>query len=180
MKKLAIVVSLVAAFGSLAQAASTGNITFNGQLAANTCNVVVEGEAANATVLLPIVSTNQLQTAAKTAGDTGFVMALKDCAGSLPTAAAYFDVGPSVDLTTGRLKNMNRSGAKFVSLQLLDANNTSPTVINAGNPIQATTAGYKDISGGSTELSYIVRYYAEAATSAGQVDSRVVYSILYQ
>ncbi|CAI1121242.1 Uncharacterised protein [Serratia fonticola] len=39
MKNLTVVASLVAVFGSvgLAQAASTGTITFNGELTASTC-----------------------------------------------------------------------------------------------------------------------------------------------
>ncbi|ALX92406.1 fimbrial protein [Serratia fonticola] len=182
MKKLAIVASLVAVFGSvgLAQAASTGTITFNGELTATTCDVVVDGQTADATVTLPTIGTNQLTAATQTAGDTGFVMALNNCAGTLQTASAFFEAGSSVDLTTGRLKNLNGAGATGVSLQLLDANNTTPTVINAGNQIQRTTAGYKDISSGSADLSYIVRYYAEAPTTAGLVDSNVVYSIQYQ
>ncbi|QXN65173.1 fimbrial protein [Serratia fonticola] len=182
MKKLALVASLVAAFGAvnMAQAASTGTITFNGELTATTCDVIVDGQAADATVVLPTMGINQLDAVTKTAGDTGFIMALNNCAGTLTTAAAYFEAGSSVDLTTGRLKNLNGAGATNVSLQLLDANNASPTVINAGNQIQSTTAGFKDISGGSANLSYIVRYYAEAATTAGLVDSNVVYSIQYQ
>ncbi|WP_447883474.1 fimbrial protein, partial [Serratia fonticola] len=105
----AIVASLIAAFGSvgMAQAASTGTITFNGELTATTCDVVVDGQAADATVTLPTVGTNQLNAATKRAGDTGFVMALNNCAGTLQTAAAYFEAGSSVDLTTGRLKNLN-------------------------------------------------------------------------
>ena len=57
MKKLTIVASLVALFGSagLAQAASTGTITFNGELTATTCDVIVDGEAADATVTLPTI-----------------------------------------------------------------------------------------------------------------------------
>ncbi|RDL12902.1 fimbrial protein, partial [Serratia fonticola] len=84
MKKLAIVTSLVAAFGSvsMAQAASTGTITFNGELTATTCDVIVEGQAADATVKLPTIGTNQLNAATKTAGETGFVMALNNCSGT--------------------------------------------------------------------------------------------------
>ncbi|WP_196061644.1 MULTISPECIES: fimbrial protein [unclassified Serratia (in: enterobacteria)] len=181
MKKLAIVASLVAAFGSLgmAQAASTGTITFNGELTATTCDVVVDGQAADATVVLPTIGTNLLQTAGTTRGDTGFVMALNNCSGTLQTASAFFEAGSSVDQVTGRLKNMT-GGATNVSLQLLDGSSTSPAVIQAGNQNQVTNTTYKDISSGSASLPYIVRYYAEAPTTAGTVVSNVVYSIQYQ
>ncbi|WP_447876748.1 fimbrial protein, partial [Serratia fonticola] len=112
------------------------------------CDVVVDGQAADATVTLPTVGTNQLQAATRTAGDTGFVMALNNCAGTLQTASAFFEAGASVDQVTGRLKNMT-GGATNVSLQLLDGSSASPAVIQAGNQNQVTNTTYKDISSGS-------------------------------
>ncbi|WP_422527817.1 fimbrial protein [Serratia fonticola] len=181
MKKLAIAVSLITAsgFSGLALAASTGTITFNGELTANTCDVIVDGQAADATVTLPTVGISQLQTVASTAGDTGFIMALNNCAGTLQTASAFFEAGTSVDLVTGRLKNMV-GNATNVSLQLLDGSNSSLSVIQAGNANQVTNTVYKNISSGSANLPYVVRYYAEAPTTAGTVVSNVVYSIQYQ
>ncbi|MBC3231255.1 MULTISPECIES: fimbrial protein [Serratia] len=181
MKKLAIIASLVAAFGSvgMAQAASTGTITFNGELTANTCDVIVDGQAADATVVLPTIGTNLLDAATKTAGETGFVMALNNCSGTLQTASAFFEAGASVDQVTGRLKNLT-GGATNVSLQLLDASSSSRSVIQAGNQNQVTNTAYVDISSGSANLPYAVRYYAEGATTPGTVVSNVVYSIQYQ
>ncbi|WP_324663562.1 fimbrial protein [Enterobacter bugandensis] len=181
MKKLAIIASLAAVFGttSLAQAASTGTITFNGELTATTCDVIVDGQAADATVVLPTVGTNQLNAANKTAGETGFVMALNNCAGTLQTASAFFEAGPSVDVVTGRLKNMSGT-ATNVSLQLIDASSPTHAVIQAGNQNQVTNTTYKDVSSGSANLPYAVRYFAENATTAGTVVSNVVYSIQYQ
>ncbi|WP_196062278.1 MULTISPECIES: fimbrial protein [unclassified Serratia (in: enterobacteria)] len=183
MKKLAIAASLIAVFGTvgLAQAASTGTITFNGELTANTCDVVVDGQQADATVILPTVSTSQLQAATRTAGDTGFVMALSNCAGTLETASAFFQAGASVDAVTGRLLNTaGGAGATNVSLQLLDASSPTQAVIKAGSQDQVTAMTYQDVTGGSATLPYIVRYYAEDATTAGKVVSSVVYSIQYQ
>ncbi|CAI2039622.1 Type-1A pilin [Serratia fonticola] len=180
MKKILLsAIATVVLSSGMAHAASTGTITFNGELTATTCDVVVDGQAADATVVLPTVGTNQLQTAAKTAGDTGFVMALNNCSGTLETASAFFEAGASVDQVTGRLKNMT-GGATGVSLQLLDGSNTSRTVIQAGNQNQVTSTKYVDISSGSASLPYAVRYYAEAPTTAGTVVSNVVYSIQYQ
>ncbi|CAI1665586.1 fimbrial protein [Serratia fonticola] len=181
MKKLTIVASLIAVFGSvgMAQAASTGTITFEGELTANTCDVVVDGQNADATVILPTVSTSQLQDAANTAGDTSFVMALSNCSGTLETASAFFQAGASVDAVTGRLMNMG-AGATNVSLQLLDGSSPTQEVIKVGSPEQVGAMTYKTVTGGSTTLPYIVRYYAEAPTTAGTVVSNVVYSIQYQ
>ena len=180
MKKILLSAIAAAVLSSgMVQAASTGTITFNGELTANTCDVIVDGQTANATVVLPTVSTSQLQTAAKTAGDTGFVMALNNCSGTLETASAFFEAGASVDSVTGRLKNLT-GGATNVSLQLLDASSPSQAVIQAGNQNQVMNTTYKNVTSGSTSLPYIVRYYAEAPTTAGTVVSNVVYSIQYQ
>ncbi|WP_446692694.1 hypothetical protein [Serratia aquatilis] len=57
MKKLALIASLVAACGfvGLAQAASTGIIAFNGELTANTCDVIVDGQAASVSTQLTLM-----------------------------------------------------------------------------------------------------------------------------
>lgn len=181
MKKLAIVAAVAAVLGSvgMAQAASTGTITFNGELTATTCDVIVDGQAADATVVLPTVGINQLTTAGQTAGRTGFNMALKDCAGTLKTASAFFEAGSSVDLVTGRLKNVS-GDATNVGLQLRDGSSASQAVIQAGNSNQTNNTTYVDVATGSANLPYAVEYYADGATTAGTVVSNVVYSIQYK
>lgn len=181
MIKLVIAISLVTVFGAVgsAQAGSTGTITFNGELTANTCDVIVDGQAADATVVLPTVGVNQLQAATRTAGDTGFVMVLNNCVGTLQTASVFFQAGTTVDAVTGRLKNIG-GNATNVSLQLLDGSSTSSSVIQVGNQNQKTNTVYRNVASGSANLPYIVRYYAEAPTTAGTVVSNVVYSIQYQ
>ncbi|WP_337264092.1 MULTISPECIES: fimbrial protein [unclassified Serratia (in: enterobacteria)] len=182
MKKLAIAASLTAVLGSvsLAQAASTGTITFSGELTANTCDVVVDDQAADATVVLPTVSINQLDAPTKTAGRTGFNMILSNCQGALKTASAFFEAGTSVDLATGRLKNMASGGATNVSLQLRDGSSASQAVIKVGNQDQVLNTSYVSVESGSATLPYAVEYYADAATTAGTVVSNVVYSIQYK
>lgn len=181
MKKLAIVASLVATFGSLGlvQAASTGTITFNGELTATTCDVIVDGQAADATVTLPTVGINQLTASGNTAGRTGFVMALQDCAGTLKTASAFFEAGTTVDTVTGHLKNTGGT-ANNVALQLLDGSSASQAVILAGNQNQRVNTIYVDTTTGSASLPYAVEYYANGLTTAGTVKSSVVYSIQYK
>lgn len=181
MKKLVLAVSIFTAVVSVsaAQAASTGTITFNGLLTANTCDVSVAGETADATVVLPTISVSQLTTATNTAGRTGFDMALTNCAGTLETASAFFESGTSVDITTGRLRNMSGS-AENVELQLRDGSSATQAVIQAGNTNQIANTSYVDVSTGSATLPYAVEYYATDETKAGTVVSNVVYSIQYK
>ncbi|WP_337265082.1 MULTISPECIES: fimbrial protein [unclassified Serratia (in: enterobacteria)] len=181
MKKLAIAASLTLVLGSvgMAQAASTGIITFNGELTATTCDVIVDGQAADATVTLPTIGTNQLTAATQTAGRTGFTMALSNCAGTLKTASAFFEEGASVDQATGHLKNMTGTATK-VSLQLRDASTAAQAPIQVGNSNQTLNTSYIDISSGNATLPYAVEYYADGQTTAGTVVSNVVYSIQYK
>ncbi|GAB5070590.1 fimbrial protein [Citrobacter sedlakii] len=181
MKKSAIALTLFAVLGATvnsANAASTGTITFNGQLTATTCDAVVDTQGADATVILPTVGTNQLTTAGQTAGRTGFNIALTNCQGTLQNASAFFEAGPTVDLPSGHL--LNKTGtATGVSLQLRDESSANGDIIVAGNGNQAVNTTYVDVSSGSANLPYSVEYFADTATTAGTVISQVVYSIQY-
>ncbi len=181
MKNIVLAAAVIAAMGSVTavQAASTGTITFNGELTATTCDVIVDGQAADATVTLPTIGTNQLTAVTQTAGSTNFNMALTNCAGTLTTASAFFEDGPSVDAETGRLNNVTGT-ATNVQLQLRDGSSTSRAVIQAGNSNQTANTIYQDVSSGSANLPYAVEYYATGATTAGTVVSNVVYSIQYK
>ncbi|MGL5385917.1 MAG: fimbrial protein [Enterobacterales bacterium] len=178
MKKLTIVASLIAVFGTvgLAQAASTGTITFNGELTANTCDVAIDGQPTDATVILPTVSTGTLAAVNRTAGDTRFMMELTNCS-TTENVSAFFQAGASVD-SNGRL--INSGTATQVSLQLLDGSSAAQDVINIGSQDQVANTVYLATNSGAASLPYIVRYYAEGATGAGTVVSNVVYSIQYQ
>ncbi|NUW65035.1 type 1 fimbrial protein [Cronobacter sakazakii] len=185
MKKLALGLSLAAAMGFAvtAQAASTGTITFEGELTATSCDVNVDGQGSDATITLPTMGINQLDAAGKTAGRTNFVMDLTNCAGTLKTVAAYFEAGASVDPVTGRLKNAaGADNATKVSLQLRDGSSTSYDVIKAGDASQSTKTTFVtyDATEGTATLPYAVEYYAEDATTAGKVNSSVVYSLMYK
>lgn len=173
---LPVIVSIILLSG-LANASSTGNITFNGKLSANTCDVIVDDQAADATVTLPTVNTNQLAATYDIAGETGFTMVLNNCSGVLTSASAFFEPGPTVNTLTGRLKNLGT--ASNVSLQLL-VGAPPMRLIEVGNQNQFLSNLYEDISTGSATLKYTVRYFAEQATTPGTVTSYVVYSLQYQ
>jgi major type 1 subunit fimbrin (pilin) len=164
---------------SATQAASTGTITFNGELTQNTCDVNVGGQGPDAVVVLPTVTTSVLQTPGQTTGRKDFSMVLSNCVGTLRTVAAFFQAGSTVDTVTGRLKNTNGSGATNVSLQLLDIIN-GYKAIQAGNQNQIANTSYVVATTGSANLLYSVQYYAEGATTPGLVTSSVVYSLMYK
>ncbi|WP_418611792.1 fimbrial protein [Klebsiella pasteurii] len=185
MQKSIINLSIAAVLGLAAvsaQAASTGTLTFNGELTDTTCDVDVAGQGASATITLPTVGINELSAAGNVSGRTAFNMNLTNCTvgtkGGHSTVAAFFQPGSTVDLGTGRLQNMTGT-ATNVSLQMRDASN-SFAVINLGNTDQVTKTAYKSVATGSAQLPYTVEYYAEDATTAGTVSSSVVYNLMYK
>jgi major type 1 subunit fimbrin (pilin) len=195
----------------LSSQASDGTITFNGTVTANTCavsvnsgaNGVITGGHADATVLLPTVSTAALTgaaatgaTAAKTtAAGTFFNMTLSACVatnhdvGALGTGTPafvniYFEAGPNVDVLTGGLINTTVAGGSTVEVKLYNASSASivttqifPGTNTGQNP---TGSGLSPASGGTQY--YYAGYATPAGTAAnaGIVSTSVTYSLVYQ
>lgn len=159
------------------QAASTGTINFSGNVTATTCEVLVNGLAADGSVVLPIVSESQLSVMSWTAGRTAFEMKLNNCQGTLKTAAAFFEAGAGVD-SSGRLRNLSGT-AKNVVLQLREGSGTRNPIV-AGSAGQAANATYYTFTSGMATLPYIVEYYSMGSATAGSVVSNVVYSLQYK
>ena len=176
--KVFTLTALVAATGAQFASASDGTINFNGELAAQTCTVSVDGVVTPtiATVTLPRVSTGILTAAGETAGSTAFNIRLSNCGGGPKGAAVFFESGSSVDPLTGNLRNVF-GNAGNVQLQLVDG--ASNRVISAGNTNQHSNTFF-DITNGDVDIPYAVRYYATGATTGGTVISSVTYSINYQ
>ncbi|MCS2169597.1 type 1 fimbrial protein [Scandinavium sp. TWS1a] len=168
-----------------ADAASTGTITFNGELTDSTCEVTVDGQGADATVTLPTVSINELTSSGQVTGRTAFNLQLSDCvvgtSGGQSKVSAFFQTGATVDQNSGRLLNTATTGATLVDLQLLDGSN-SDSVINVGSTDQVSDMTYVDIdqTAGTATLPYAVEYYANGQTTPGVVASSVVYNLQYK
>ncbi|MBM0493197.1 type 1 fimbrial protein [Aeromonas jandaei] len=189
MNKKILNIGLLIAMGmnvATANAASSGTITFNGMITGSTCEVVVDGGAADATVQLPTVADSALGVAGATTGKTNFVMSLTNCAlpaeGDLSQVAAFFQAGASVNNTTGRLKQLasGETAATNVSLQLSDGYNDTPIFV--GNSSQIGSNHFETMTGPDQEirLAYEVEYYAEGAVTPGLVNSNVVYNLQYK
>lgn len=187
MKKSLIATALVASFGMVtfgANAASTGTITFNGEVTSNTCDVSIEGQGADATIKLPTVSTAVLTKEGDTAGRTGFTMSLTNCKVTTPdqkdTVSAFFQAGSTVDLSSGRLNNTANSGASNVQLRLLDVTGDYAPIMVGSSAQTNSTQGVKITDGGKATLPYAVEYYAQGQSTAGSVTSTVVYNLQYK
>ncbi|HCI5982329.1 type 1 fimbrial protein [Klebsiella sp. HSTU-Sny5] len=197
IKKKAVSVAIVSIISSLSFAASAapaaptatangGTINFTGKVTDVTCTVKVNGGTNNGTVALPPVSTASLAKSGDVAGMTSFTVSLDNCksAGATlaagKTAAVFFEAGADVDSATGLLLNHNTSGAGAVALELVDNSNSSHHAIIAGDAAQqANTTKIAIDPQGTTILPYAVRYHATGAATAGDVESSVVYSVMY-
>lgn len=170
---LSLPAAVVLALAGSANAAD-GNIVITGEITDTTCNISVNGAGNNATVVLPTVSADSLSAAGATAGATPFSITLSGCSGSsLNTASTWFEPGPTVDGTTGRLNNTG--DAENVQVELLNSDLDSIVV---GSPSQNDVP--VDISGGSGTLNYYARYYATDAAEAGTVNTFLQYTVIYE
>lgn len=187
MKMKLVSTALLASLMSVgAYAASTGTITFTGELTDTTCEVDINGQGSDANIILPTVGVNELVQAGDITGRTSFNMNLSNCVIGADNAknkvATYFQPGSTVDLSTGRLINQSPSTATAtnVELQLLDPSN-SYAVINIGNTDQIANTAFTEIKAdGTAFLPYAVEYYAIGQTTPGPVTSSVVYNLMYK
>ncbi|MCA1896875.1 fimbrial protein [Shewanella putrefaciens] len=178
MKKitLALAASGLLLGSSAAMAAGPNTITFMGEVTDQTCEVEINGNAANPVVLLPTATTAELAAAGSTAKETTFTLGIKGCDGTALTSKTVF-VGNVVD-TNGNLTNTATGGAVNVALQLLDAPGGAAIDLNTTTPVAGVV-----LAAGETEgtVDYAVQYYSEAGgATAGAVLGSVQYAVSYQ
>ncbi|KWK69918.1 fimbrial protein [Burkholderia ubonensis] len=161
--------------------ASDGTISFDGRVIASTCKV--DGESnGNFTVSLPPVSTTALAAVGNVAGRTPFSLLLSGCTvgeGNPVKVGIMFEPGANVDQSTGRLTlDKGADKAQGIQLNVLDAQQQRIQIGSSttGDIPQSVNIG----SDGKAKLDYFTEYYASGAVTAGDVNSRVEYSLVYQ
>lgn len=153
---------------------TTGTITFNGALVADTC--LISSGSNDFSVTLPSTQTSVLTAAGQTAGDTPFSIVLTGCSPSVPVRAFFSSASSGIDGTTGRL--INTGLATNVQVQLLNSASTPLALNGASAATQGDTLKTTNATGAAT-LNYTARYYASGATGAGSVISSVMYEVVY-
>lgn len=180
--------------------ASTGTLTINGLITADTCHASINGStpsanAADATITLPTVGEDAFGGQNKVAGRTSVIIKVSNSnnngpctvpVGGVPNGQVYahFEPGPTV-ASTGRLIT-TAGGATGVGLQLLNKAYL-PIIAGAGG---TSAGGNTSVAQNSTVetfgdaytvgLRHAVEYYSEAASvGAGTVSSSVVFSLAY-
>ncbi len=178
MKQNTLVTAMaLASLVSFGAAASTGTVTFNGEITDTTCEVNVNGTGKDTVVTLPTVPNNALEKAGDTAGNVSFIFELSQCSNDTSKKAlAFFEAGATVNAITGRLINVESGGAENVELQILDQKNAA---VKVGDSSQRAGANVEVSSAGNAQLPYSVQYYATDAAKPGKVSSSVVYTMDY-
>ncbi|AHG18612.2 fimbrial protein [Chania multitudinisentens RB-25] len=173
MNKVALmVVGLVLSTAALAD----NTIKFQGEVADQTCDVSINGNASTPLILLPTVSSTTLATPGATAGQTPFTIGLTGCTASA-SATAIKTVFVGNNLTAnGRMGNTGT--ASNVSLQLVDPSAPAIPLDLTGQ----TGAAGLSLAANATSAShdFAVEYYSEGTATPGSVLGSVQYSVSYQ
>ncbi|CNH27869.1 fimbrial protein [Yersinia pekkanenii] len=175
MNKITLAIALFAASTTASMAASNNTITFQGEVTAQTCSVTVNGLEANPIVLLPTVSSGDLNTSGKTAGKTTFTLGVSGCTADATDIDIKTNfVGNQVS-ASGNLKNTGT--AANVELQLLkDATTTTGIDLNSG---LAQDGIVLEAGQTSAEHYFAVQYFATGQAAPGSVNASVQYSVSY-
>ncbi|MBJ9965612.1 MULTISPECIES: fimbrial protein [Pseudomonadota] len=187
-------VCAVSTLGVSSAQAADGTITFNGKISAASC--VIDGTSGASgtngaiTVAMGTVSTQALQAANSTAGQTPFALKLSgaNCTNG-QTAAMWVETASTaaLDTTTNNLKNQAVGGSN-VQVQLLNGNTNQqiklgqPAVVTTGATVLSNNQPAATIAGNTATLKYIAQYVntgAAGSVTAGNVQTALTYSMQY-
>jgi len=170
-------IALCTAFSSAAMAVG-GDITFKGQVVANTCVPNLDNTgAASGDVILNAVTVDDLPTVGATAAMKSFKISLTGCAtASVPHIIKAYFWQPNA--TAGRLNKTSGTGDGW-QYQILPANaltqltvSNSSTVPSSGN---LQDSGVDVSATGAGDLTYRVRYYRIGDLTEGTMDATATY-----
>jgi len=186
MKKTLFSAILAATFGfvALSAHAADGKITFLGHIDDVTCTVTggagTTSVGSDITVKLPTVSVSSLANAQDRAGDTPFALTV---GGSGQTGCTNgkvvslkFEGAQSAQLNaaTGNLTNVTGSGmAGNVEIGLSNSNKAIMNLYTNTNPSTAT------IAANTATLNYWAQYVSTGGTTTRDVNTNVVFSLVY-
>ncbi|PNM24573.1 type 1 fimbrial protein [Yersinia enterocolitica] len=162
-------------------AAEDGTITFTGAVSAVTCKITGGTEAGSAgtndfTVPLKTVSTSALSSVGQRAQATKFYIALTgaECTDGAKANVNFERARDTIDDSTGNLKNSAVDAAANVQISILNKDTTPLNLAVANDKHQEET-----ISGNSARFDYWAEYVATGVVTAGNVESSLIYSIVY-
>lgn len=180
MKLKQILLAGVAAGAANMAMATTGTITFNGEVVTDTCAITVDG-ASSTMVTLPTVQASSLNESAKTAGTTNFSLYIKNCGAAVDARGltlTFTDPNGFDTTNTNLLKNTaSTTPATNVGIELATGSDFTAPIAFAG---AAYTTPTHLTATGAVTLPFSARYYATDVATAGAVTSTLGWTINYQ
>lgn len=181
-KIIALGILLSATASASAFAASDNTITFQGEVADQTCQVTINGNAGSPVVLLPTVNAADLANSGKTAGDTTFEIGVSGC-----TANETDDIKISTvfvgNLVTTAGNLGNTGTAKNVEIQIKNdkgAIDFSQGTYTGAGDLTITASTDADNPNTSATHEYIASYYSTGTAGIGSVAGSLQYAVSYQ
>ncbi|WON77499.1 fimbrial protein [Serratia sp. UGAL515B_01] len=168
-----VVCALAMAVSVGANAVSSGTVTFNGELVADTCTI--SSDSINKIVQLPKIPTQDLNVAGAEQGSREFQLNVEACPASITQVAAHFNAigGSAFDPTTGNLVNASTAAtpAKQVQVRLYNVD---------GKQIRVGSTGeFFNVVNQKATMTYVGGYYATGVTTPGPVTSVASYVLAY-
>ncbi|WP_454767052.1 fimbrial protein [Cupriavidus campinensis] len=162
-------------FASIANAASQGQVTFNGELTNDTCAIKAGDD--NKVITLGKIPTNALTASGRTAGSQMFTIGVDNCPTGTTTVTAHWET-TNMNPDTGNARNQatGTGAATNVDVQLLDRDGTTP--LRLGSRGVAVAVSGTGTTRGAT-LNYGGQYYATGATTAGTVTAVARFTLAY-
>lgn len=174
MKSFQLIGALLLISASSASFASTGQITFTGNVLEDTCEASVNGGGTDAAINLPTVPSSVFRGVGSTSGEERFTITLNNCAAAVPHKIAFdsADINPA----TGDLQ-FDGGGVAMMGIGLQLTNESMEPIdlrTNSNNPSKTGEPGQP------IEFVYHARYIQSSAlVSAGTADTTLLYSIRY-
>lgn len=175
MGKTLMTLALLTLPGIALAATSNNTIKFQGEVAEQTCMVDINGTANTPVVLLPTVSTSNLNQVNAVAGKTNFTINLTGCNIAIQdTKIGSVFQGMNVT-SAGNLGNVGT--AQNVAIQLLDANG-APIRMSGGS---VSVPGITLVAGSTSASQDLAAQYIteEGRATAGSVIASAQYAITY-
>ncbi|MGR7122228.1 fimbrial protein [Klebsiella aerogenes] len=166
--------ALTLLFTLTGNASQNVTVSVNGEITAGTCDASVNGDGADATVILPTLLVDDLN-AKGIAGKTAFTIALSNCVGTLNTGGVFFDNVSGVN-SRGYVNN---SGGTARNTDFILYASDGTTQIKPGDSSAQET--YQDITSGSATQTFNVAYVTDGKNATpGTVTGKVTYYIDYK
>ncbi|WP_180176739.1 MULTISPECIES: fimbrial protein [unclassified Acinetobacter] len=172
-----LLAGVAAGAANMAMAATSGTITFTGQVVADTCDIFVNG-GPGTTVTLPTVQKNTLAVSGNRVGQTDFTLNIMGCGAAVDARGITLTLTPNSYDTTNNdfLANTATGAAPNVAIELSTGEGVSTSAIAFGGAPYVTQP---TISSGAASLDFSASYVATGVADAGAVSHVLGWNIVY-